>query len=108
VALVLWLAAPAAARAAGAVYASNIGGANVSQFAIGGAGVLSPLSPATVATGGQPFGMAVTPGGRSVYVANQNGTVSQFDVNPLTGALSPKSPATVASQGGSNFVAVTP
>jgi DNA-binding beta-propeller fold protein YncE len=42
-----------------------------------------------------PFGIAVSPSGRSAYVANLGsadiGNVSQYDVDPLTGALTPRS-----------------
>ena len=39
--------------------------------------------------------MAVTPDGESAYVANADGTVSQYDIDPSSGALSPETPATV-------------
>jgi len=43
-------------------------------------------------------GVALSPDGKSAYVTNSgDGTVSQYDVNPLTGALSPKSVAPVAT-----------
>ena len=55
------------------------------------------MSPATVAAGATPLGVAVSPDGGSVYVANDSrDSVSQYDVG-AGGALSPKSPATVAT-----------
>ena len=72
-------------------------------------GALSPKTPATVATGGVPVDVAVTPDGKSVYVTSDlDDTVSQYDVNPSTGALSPKTPATVATGGDPQGVTVTP
>jgi DNA-binding beta-propeller fold protein YncE len=100
--LVPWLAAllllalPAAAQAAGNVYVATgvaTGTANVSQYAIDDGGRLSPLSPATVAAGLDPYAVAVTPDGKSVYVTGYAG-VSQYNIDPL-GALSPKTPAAV-------------
>ena len=53
-----------------------------------------------MAAGAGPFGVAVSPDGRSVYVANAIGdTVSQYDVG-AGGALQPKTPATVAAGAG--------
>jgi DNA-binding beta-propeller fold protein YncE len=76
-------------------------------------GALSPKTPATVPTGGLsdsgPAGIAVTPDGKSAYVANSNrSTVSQYDIDPQSGALSLKSPATVAAGSEPVSVAVTP
>ena len=107
---VLWLGvlALSAAQAAGNIYVANQGSANVSQYAIGAGGLLSPLTQTTVATGSEPLSVAVTPDGRSAYVTNAgNGTVSQYTVDPVTGALSPKSPPTVAASEPAG-VAVTP
>ena len=102
---------PAPAWASGSVYVSDsyAGSNSVSQYGIGAGGGLSPYSPATVAAVDHPLGVAVTPDGKSVYVTNQeNDSVSQYDVNPLTGALSPKTPATVAAGREPHRVAVTP
>jgi DNA-binding beta-propeller fold protein YncE len=69
------------------------------------------MTPATVATGRGPGGMAVSPDGGSVYVANAesfgNDTVSQYDVG-ADGALSPKNPPTVATGNSAGGVAVSP
>src|SRR5437588_9700604 len=89
---------PATAHAFGSAYVANAGSANVSQYAIATAGELSALTPATVAAGSLPVGVAVTPDGKSAYVTNlASGSVSQYDIDALTGALSPKTPATVAA-----------
>ena len=45
----------------GSAYVANAGSASVSQYDVGAGGALSPKSPATVATGDSPFGVAVTP-----------------------------------------------
>src|SRR6478672_590086 len=86
---------PATAHAFGSAYVANESSANVSQYAIATAGELSALSPATVAAGSNPDGVAVSPDGKSAYVTNAvSKSVFQYDVNALTGALSPKTPAT--------------
>jgi YVTN family beta-propeller protein len=84
--------------------------AAVSQFSIDPAtGVLTPKTPAAVASGVSPSGVAVTPDGRSAYVTNQlSGSVSQYDVDPATGALTPKAAPAVASGLGPVAIAVTP
>ena len=81
------------------VYLTNGGNDSVSQYDAGAGGALTPKSPPTVAAGANPIGVAVSPDGGSVYVANFiggnfGGTVSQYDVGP-GGALTPKSPPTV-------------
>jgi DNA-binding beta-propeller fold protein YncE len=68
----------------------------VSQYSVGAGGALSLLSPAGVATGAGPAGIAISPNGQNVYVANNSdGTVSQYSVGDGSGGLSPLSPATV-------------
>ena len=72
-------------------------------------GKLSPKTPASVGTGNQPRGIAVTPDGKSAYVANQGlDNVSQYTIDSLTGALSPKTPQHVAAGDGPSGVAVAP
>jgi hypothetical protein len=53
----------------------------------------------------------VTADGRHAYVTNfiGTGTVSQYDIDPLSSALSPMTPASVATTGGlPEGIAVTP
>ncbi len=59
--------------------------------------------------GNQPIGVAVSPDGRSLYVADDSGVgrVYQFDVD-AGGGLSPKSPPSVAARNSPIGVAVTP
>ena len=67
------------------------------------------MTPAIVAAGGGPFGVAVSPDGKSAYVTNlDDGTVSQYTIDPATGALSPMTPATVGAGSGPFAVAVSP
>jgi DNA-binding beta-propeller fold protein YncE len=77
--------------------------ATISQYDVGPGGTLSPKSPPTVAAEATAGSVAVSPDGKSVYVANFGSpdvdpqlpsSISQYDVGP-EGALSPKSPATV-------------
>ncbi len=82
------------------VYVANsnvVTGDTISQYDLNsGTGALTPKAQAPAATGNTPQGVAISPDGRNVYVANAyGGTVSQYDVSSATGALSPKTPATV-------------
>jgi 6-phosphogluconolactonase (cycloisomerase 2 family) len=83
---------------------------DVSQYAIGDDGALTPKTPATVATGplgSAPFGIALAPDGRHAYVTNQGaGNIAVFDVGS-DGALQPN-PATVASGAGTVGIALSP
>ena len=62
------------------------GGGRVSQFTVGAGGALTPMAPATVASGPFPLGIAVSPNGKNAYVANevQSGVagVSQYTIGP--------------------------
>lgn len=79
----------------------------VSQYAIGGDGSLTPLTPATVGTGGQPFQITLDPTGRFAYVANYaDDTVSLYTVG-ADGGLLPMSTATVDVGDQPRFVLVT-
>jgi DNA-binding beta-propeller fold protein YncE len=114
----------AAASAYGAPFAyvtgrSDVGNDAVSQYDIGLGGLLAPLSPPTVTAGQAPQGVAVSPDGRSVYVANASfgppfgqGNISQYDVR-ADGTLKPKHPPTVfvgggTPDGGPTGIAVSP
>jgi DNA-binding beta-propeller fold protein YncE len=110
--VVALLAFPAAASAG--VYVPNRSGGTVSQFDVGALGALSPMAPPTVPVGSTapagtvPFGVAISPDARSVYITNRTGgTVSQFDVG-ASGALSPKTPPTVSAGNGPTGVAASP
>jgi DNA-binding beta-propeller fold protein YncE len=83
---------------------------SVSQYSIDpSTGALSPKTPASVAAGAAPGGIAVTADGKSAFVANiRPDTVSQYDVDPLSGALSPKVPPSVPAGSNPQRVAVAP
>lgn len=85
---VIALGLPAAA-AARSVYVTNYDDGTVSVFAADSAtGVLSPDPAPTTSTGNGPEGVALTPDGRYLYVANGSGpSVSGYAVAP-SGALS--------------------
>jgi DNA-binding beta-propeller fold protein YncE len=83
-----------------------IGG--VAQYDVGPGGALQAKSPPVVAGLDEPRGVAVSPDGRSVYVADALGdTVAQYDVGP-GGALQAKSPPTVPGGHGPQAVAMSP
>ncbi len=78
---------------------------SVSQYDVGAGGALTPKSPATVAAGDGPFGVAVSPDGGSVYVTNCDGdNVSQYDVGARAGRshprARPRSPPAAPRRGG--------
>ena len=98
----------AGAASASSLYVVNLNDGSVSQYEVAADGSLSPLSPAVVPAGpGHSVGIAITPDGRSAYVANLSGSVSQYDVGP-GGGLTPKSPASVSTSPGSSGVAISP
>jgi len=99
----------------------------VSQYTITpGTDVLVPKAPPTVDAGQQPQGLAVTPDGASLYVANYgimdpqtfqhvDASISQYTIVPGTGNLVPKVPASAplppddpSSPTLPNQIAVTP
>ena len=74
------------------LYVANAGSDTVAAFAVDTSnGSLTPLSPATFATGKGPSSIAVDPTGRFIYVANNGGSndVSAFSVDTATGLLTP-------------------
>jgi len=86
------------------VYVANLGSnatdlATVSMYTINSStGVLTPTTPATVATGFFPQGIAIDPSGKFVYTANSDdNTVSMFTINSSTGVLTPTTPPSVAT-----------
>ena len=80
--VVLLLASVAPAQAAPSVYVTNGDHVSVSQYGIGAGGLLAPLVPPTASAQDFPLGVAVSPNGKSVYVANEGryDSVSQFNV----------------------------
>ncbi len=69
----------------------------VAQFDITASGSLAPMSTPTVVAGTAPREVAVSPDGKSAYVANLNSAdVSQYDIT-ADGSLTAKSTPTVAA-----------
>lgn len=99
------------------VYVTNTVSAlsTVSQYTVGADGSLTPKLPPTVPVDYDAqielVGVAVSPDGRSVYVANAEavgpGTLFQFTA-AADGSLIPKSPPTVPAAGHPFEVAITP
>ena len=85
---------------------TNGNAATVSQYDIAAAGSLSPKSPATVASPGGAYGIAVS--ANSAYVAQAAGfTLRQYDI-AADGKLSAKTPATVLTGGYPSAIALSP
>jgi DNA-binding beta-propeller fold protein YncE len=83
-------------------------GSSVAQYDVGVGGALVPKAPAAAQSGSGPVGIAVSPDGKSVYVANlADNSVSQYDVG-AGGALTPKFPAAVAAGTGPIGVVASP
>ena len=98
------------------LYAVNYGstgtdGLGLSQYTIGSGGMLTPDSIPTVATGENPEGMAMSPNGQYVYVANGDsrgpGGLSQYTVG-AGGMLTPDSTPTVNTDNEPSQVAISP
>jgi DNA-binding beta-propeller fold protein YncE len=102
------LGSVAPASGAPFVYVTNVLSSNVSQYNAAG-GALAPLSPATVATGNQPIGVAVSPDSKNVYVTTNFpvATILQYAVGP-DGTLTLKSSATVPVGALPGSLAVSP
>jgi 6-phosphogluconolactonase len=78
-------------------YVVNNGGNTISQYSVAANGALTPLAPATIATGSSPQSVTVDPTRKFVYVTNLlDNTVSQYVVQG-NGTLVPNNPATVAT-----------
>ncbi|HEX6619931.1 MAG TPA: beta-propeller fold lactonase family protein [Solirubrobacteraceae bacterium] len=93
--------------AAGRVYVTNLSSNTITQYAADGAGALSELAPA-VAAPRNPFGLALAPDGKSLYVAGfGEATVGQYDV-AANGSLSVKADPAPANFRPQAVVAVKP
>ncbi len=80
----------------GSLYAAakggDSGGARLLQYAIEESGALTSRDPASLPLGSRPYDLAITPDGRSLYVAA--GDLALFDLDE-GGLASPKTPAAV-------------
>jgi 6-phosphogluconolactonase (cycloisomerase 2 family) len=62
-----------------------------------------------VTTAGGPIWIAVTPDGKSAYVADASAdAISQYSISPATGKLTPMSPKTVKTPGPPGVITVAP
>ena len=79
------------------VYVANFGSGNVSAYAIGGSGALTPVSGSPFGVGTNPAYIASASGGTLLFVANQGSNdISVFQVGS-GGALSAASGSPVAA-----------
>ena len=85
----------------------------VYQYTVGAGGALTPMATPTVGTALEPNGIAVSPNGQNVYVANYGEPppsldgVSQYTVG-AGGALTPMATPMVAGGNGPSAIAVSP
>ena len=79
-----------------------------SQFNIGAGGLLSALSPPTVAAGSGPEGVAVSPDGKSVYVTNLGDNTSPSTTSEPGVASRPRVRAAGGAADGPEGIAVSP
>ena len=81
----------------------------LSQFEISSTGLWKSLTPAQIPTGSRPVSLAVDPAGRFLYTANRDdGTISQYVIDPVTGQATPNQPATVSGGSRPTWLAVDP
>ena len=90
-------------------YVSNGNTNTIAQFSINSStGVLTALSPSSVATGALPFHITTDPKGKFTYVVNYlGGSISQYTIGS-SGALTAMTQPTVASGAGSYDIGIDP
>lgn len=82
----------------GYAYVANATSDSVSQYLIDVNGVLTPMSPATVAAAHAPNAITVDPSGKYVYVANESSmSISQYVIG-ANGSLASMATVTVAAE----------
>jgi len=97
-ALVLVVARVATAKATEYAYAALQSG-DIAQYSLGAGGVLVPLSPADVVTGGEELSVAITPNGRSLYAGDgATGSIDEFAIG-AGGTLSSLGAAHIGNAG---------
>jgi DNA-binding beta-propeller fold protein YncE/PKD repeat protein len=90
-------------RAGTRLFVTNAGSNSISRYTVSAIGTLTPVVGAT-ATGGGPAGIAITPDGSHVYVANgTDGTISILDGQGAASGLS-----AVTAGTGVSGLAITP
>jgi len=84
------------------LYVANFNGTSIGMFSIDGlTGVLTPLSPGTIAApgGSSPVSLAMDGSGQFLFVALQGPiTTAVFKVDPNNGVLTPASTAAIGNQ----------
>ncbi|MBT3205683.1 MAG: beta-propeller fold lactonase family protein [Gammaproteobacteria bacterium] len=89
-------------------YVTNFIDDNISQYGIGTDGVLTAMTPATVAAGELPQSVSIDPWGNYAYVANRvSDNISQYNIG-ANGALTAMAPAVVATGDAPVFVTIDP
>jgi 6-phosphogluconolactonase (cycloisomerase 2 family) len=86
-----------------AVYVTNKGSNTISQYSASVTGELTSLTPATVSAGAGPDGLSLFNDSNLEHVHAVNttdGTISQYDADPVTGALTPMTPAVLPTGAG--------
>jgi 6-phosphogluconolactonase len=94
------------------LYVANAGSDTVSAYSIDtNTGALTPLSPATIATGKGPASIVVGPDGSVIYVANHGGSndisaFNAYDLTPVPGSPFPAggNPLSLALGAGGKFL----
>jgi DNA-binding beta-propeller fold protein YncE len=98
------------------VYVGNEGNETISQFASQTGGLLAPLTPASIATEGNPAALASSPNGHNLYAITEaeGGSVAQFTIaaDGILQALAPPSvpvarPTSIAVSPDGRFAYVT-
>lgn len=90
------------------LYVTNPVGGTVSMFSIDGeTGMLSPLSPGSIAAGTWPNGVGLHTGKEFLY-ASGNGAVYMFSIDPTTGSLVSLDPPSLPEIGLLNDMAISP
>jgi uncharacterized repeat protein (TIGR02543 family) len=95
-------------------YGSSSGVNGISPYTIGSGGVLSAIITGTSTTGSGPDGVAISPNGKYLYVANYNSTTGANGISAYTigtgGALSAITLSTAGSTTGSypSLIAISP
>lgn len=72
-------------------------------------GLLSALSPSTIATASQTYDLVLSPDGKHIYACNNgSNSISQYSRDSITGLLTALSPATVSTDAGPRGITISP
>ena len=96
-------------RIVGFAYVPNYLGKNVSGYAIKADGSLAQLAGSPFEAGGTPWGVAIDPKGKFVYVTDLTfGVVYAYTIDARSGALTPVAGSPFATGDDPYYVAVDP